>query len=414
MPWREVSIMSARCEFIVLAQSEGANVRALCRRFGIAAKTGYKWLARYAGEGVAGLADRSRRPHHSPGRVTAEMEAAVLAIRDVHPAWGGRKIAARLTVTPVPSASTITAILRRHGRIDPEESQKHRPTQRFEAPAPNVLWQMDFKGHFPLRQGHCHPLTVLDDHSRFAIGLQACGNEQMGTVQSRLASIFGRYGLPERILTDNGPPWGGSGVSDYMPLGLWLMRLGIRLIHGRPRHPQTQGKDERFHRTLKAELLRGHQLHDLAHCQREFDRWRDVYNLERPHQALKMATPASRYQPSRRSLPSVLPPIEYRPEDVVRKVSSHGEISFQGRSFRISKAFRAQPLALRPTSQDGVLDVFFCHQHLGIISLRAPEKVQLTSPDESHGSNRNSQEFTERKSSKKKEGIRTTTAVLVS
>ncbi|MGH2671036.1 MAG: IS481 family transposase, partial [bacterium] len=311
MSWQEVSTVSLRQEFVMLATAEGANVRALCRRYTISPKTGYKWLARYRRQGRAGLTDRARRPHRSPTRTPAALERAVLAVRAAHPVWGGRKIRAVLLARGhqrLPSPSTVTAILRRHGQLAPAEGARHTAWQRFEHDAPNRLWQMDFKGHFALLHGRCHPLTVLDDHSRFAVGLQACGDETGQTVQARLTACFRRYGLPEALLVDNGAPWGSDVAHPHTPLTAWLLRLGVRVCHARPYHPQTQGKDERFHRTLKAEVLGTRVLRDLPQCQREFDRWRDVYNLERPHEALALAVPASRYQPSPRAFPEVLPP----------------------------------------------------------------------------------------------------------
>ena len=209
MPWEEVSVMSQRSEFVELSQREGVQVRELCRRFGISPTTGYKWLERRRVGGEAALADLSRRPHSSPRRTGPEIEEMVLKVRDAHPAWGGRKLRAWLSARGhelLPSPSTITAILRRHGRIDPSEGAKHRAWQRFERPEPNQLWQMDFKGHFALTDGRCHPLTVLDDHSRFSLGLEACGDETTQTVRHRLTNIFRRYGLPERMVMDNGAP----------------------------------------------------------------------------------------------------------------------------------------------------------------------------------------------------------------
>ena len=173
-------------------------MRDLCRRFQISPKTGYKWLARFAAAGEAGLADRPRRPHQSPSRCSAAVEQAIVQARDAHPAWGPRKLHALLSPDlPLPAVSTVAAILRRHGRIDPLESATHTPWQHFAAEAPNVLWQMDFKGHVPLATGaRCHPLTVLDDHSRFLLAMRACANEQGTTVQGHLIPLFRRYGLP--------------------------------------------------------------------------------------------------------------------------------------------------------------------------------------------------------------------------
>lgn len=371
MPWQEVSTMSLRQEFVALAMQQGANVRELCRRFGVSPRTGYKWLSRFTARGGAGLADESRRPHHSPRRTAKAVEQVIVELRDRHPRWGARKLWRRLHDMgwrQLPAPSTVQAILVRHGRIEAAESAKHTAWQRFEQALPNALWQMDFKGHFAIAAGRCHPLTVLDDHSRFSLCLQACADEQGHTVQTHLTHSFRRYGLPLRLLIDNGPPWGDSPDNPYTPLGAWLIHLGIRLCHSRPYHPQTLGKDERFHRTLKAEVLR-ESFADLPSVQRRFDRWRMVYNFERPHEALGMQTPARRYTPSARSFPETLPPIEYAPGDIVRQVQRPGFLSYRNRRFRISKAFLGYPVALRPTTVDGVLDVFFCHQKITQIDL---------------------------------------------
>ncbi len=373
MPWRERSVMAEREEFARLALLGGANKRRLCQRFEIDPSTGHKWLGRYRKEGRSGLCDRSRRPHHCPSRTDGATEAEVLRIRDnSNNAWGARKIARvmeREGSGKVPALSTITEILRRHGRLDERKHEHPGPLTRFEREQPNELWQMDFKGHFAVGRGRCHPLTVLDDHSRYALGLQACGDEQDKTVRERLSALFRCYGLPFAMLMDNGSPWGDTG-SGYTMFGVWLMRLGVKVSHGKPFHPQTQGKDERFHRTLKAEVLHGRSFDDIAHCQRAFDEWRNIYNCERPHEALGLETPITRYHPSHRSFPGHLPDIAYWPGDAVRKVDSDGFISFKNRSLRIGKAFRRQPVALRATDADGVFDVIFCTQEIGQIDLR--------------------------------------------
>jgi transposase InsO family protein len=373
MPWEEVTVVSQRKEFVMLASANNIPFQALCRRFNISTKTGYKLLDRYRGEGETGLWERSRRPHHSPNRTAPAIEAAVLRLRAKHPAWGGRKLRARLRAQgfdSLPAPSTISDILRRHGLIQPDESAKHQPWQRFEHAAPNDLWQMDFKGHFALAKGRCHPLTVLDDHSRFNLCLSACANEQTATVQWALTEVFGRYGLPSRMTMDNGKPWGDDGNTPYTAFTVWLMRLGIRVSHSRPYHPQTQGKDERFHRTLNLEVLRHNHFADLAEAQSGFDHWRNIYNLERPHEALGQHPPASRYSASPRTFPEQLPPIEYAPDHWVRKVGKNGKISFQGKVIRVSKAFYGYPLGLRPTLEDGVWDVYFCQHKVNQIDLR--------------------------------------------
>lgn len=375
MPWQEVTRVSLREEFVKLASQEGANRRELCRRFKIAAKTGYKWLARHEQAGTEGLKDRSRRPHHSPGRSSTEVERAVIKLRQQsRNCWGGRKIAKLLSTAGLPDApapSTVTGILRRHGLIEAQASAQRRPWQRFERDAPNALWQMDFKGHFALAHQRCYPLTVLDDHSRFALAVRACADQRHASVQRSLREVFERYGLPAQMLMDNGPPWGPRG--ELTEFALWLIRLGIGIIHGRARHPQTQGKDERFHRTLKLEVLRGCRFATLSQCQREFDRFRDRYNLVRPHDALGLEVPASRYQPSPVRFPSILPPIEYPDDTEVRKVQAQGWFSFRGRDFRLSKALQGYPVGLRTSdAAQRCFQVFFCHQPIAEIDLANP------------------------------------------
>lgn len=370
MPWKERTAMSQREEFVQAALKANANIRALCREYGITAKTGYKWIKRYQAQGEAGLCDRSCRPKRSPRKSDPEVEEAVLRVRSTHPVWGGRKIRWQLTqegMSTIPAASTITAILHRHDRIQAEESEKHQAYQRFEMEQPNQLWQMDFKGHFEMANGSlCHPLTVLDDHSRFLVGLKACHAERSKAVKFRLESIFEEYGLPERMLMDNGSVWQGY----HTGLTFWLVRLGIQVVHGRPYHPQTQGKDERLHRTLKAELLSGLPFFNLKDCQEKFDAWRTLYNSRRPHQALDMHPPATHYQPSLRLFTGQFPPIEYEPDDILRTTDIHGRIQFHARRFHVGKAFRKSQVALRPTAMDGLFNVFFFKQRIAQISLR--------------------------------------------
>jgi transposase InsO family protein len=374
MPFKECSLMALREEFCLLAARPGVNLRDLCRRFGVSPQTGYKWLGRFEQEGAAGLSDRSRRPHLSPGRTVEALEVQVLAVRQAHPAWGGRKIRRVLQddgVGDAPSASTITAILRRHGRLDGPGAGEQRAYVRFEHDEPNDLWQMDFKGHFALERGRCHPLTVLDDHSRYALEIAASADEQLATVQSRLERLFRVYGLPRRILADNSPPWGtGGGPGLYTRLGVWLWDLDVGLIHGRPYHPQTQGKDERFHRTLKAEVLAGRTFETLGQAQAAFDAWRSVYNTRRPHEALAMDTPSSRYAVSPRPMPHSITPPVYEPQAQVRTVSAAGWFMFKGRRIDLSHAFAGKRIALRPTHTDGLFDICYRTHVLAQVNLR--------------------------------------------
>lgn len=375
MPFREVSRMDERVEFVMLALAEDVNMRGLCRRFGISPTTGYKWVERWRQRGAAGLAEVSRRPHGSPLRSDAATEAAVLSVRGDHPAWGGRKIARRLKDlghAPVPAASTVTAILRRHGVELGTFGGGDRTFTRFERDAPNELWQMDFKGHVALCSGRLHPLTVLDDHSRFAVVLAACADQRTETVRRHLVDAFRRYGLPETMITDNGSPWGDGPGSRFTPLGVWLIEQDIRLAHSRPYHPQTMGKDERFHRSLRAEVLSGPPFADLAAAGRAIGHWRQVYNHQRPHEALGLAVPASRYRASRRDYVETPEPFDYAPGDIFRRVQQGGRISLFGHTVRLPKAFRGKAIALRPTPHDGVFDVFFRAQYIATVDIAHP------------------------------------------
>jgi len=374
MGWKECNRMSQRNEFVLFAEKESSNIALLCRRYGISRKTGYKWLSRYVADGVSGLQDRSRRPRLNPNKTSQEMEERILSVRAAHP-WCGRKIHGYLAskgIQDIPAPSTITSILRRQGCIAPKQSEAATPWTRFERPEPNDLWQADFKGHFAMEQQRCHPLTVVDDHSRFCTCLQACADEKRDTVKQSLIEVFMQYGLPRQMNFDNGPPWGNEQVREegFTQFSLWLIRLGITVSFSAPMHPQTNGKDERFHRTLKAEVLQGRVFRDLSHAQRVFDQWRPIYNFERPHDALGNVAPASRYRPSTQSYPGLLPPIEYAPGDHIRKVDQTGSISFQGRSARITKALKGEPVAIRPTLTDGVFEVIYVRQRIKTIDLR--------------------------------------------
>jgi transposase InsO family protein len=390
MPWREVSVVDQRREFVELALQEGANRRALCRRFGISAQTGYKWLARWQG-GERDLADRSRRPQSSPRRSSAELEQRIVAVRDAHPAWGARKIMHQMKRSGVapPASSTVHRVLERHERIVPRLGGPA-VYERFEKAAPNQLWQMDFKGWHRLGDGvRCQPLTVVDDHSRYLVCLQACADQRLETVQAALERVFRRYGLPEVFYVDNGSPWGGGPQERWTKFGVWLLKLGVWLTHSTPYRPQGRGKNERLHRTLKAEVLSLRELRDLGQAQAAFDDWRVVYNLERPHQALDYAVPVSRYQPSPRAMPDKPMAPEYAPGEIVRRVSTtKGYVRFRGEWWPVGQGFSGEWLALRPRGADGQFGIYFGAFRIGSIDLtqgagvnHVSEQVSTMSPD---------------------------------
>ncbi|BCZ76427.1 hypothetical protein PTKU64_27440 [Paraburkholderia terrae] len=367
--------MNRREDFVREAATQAVAFSELCRKFKITRQTGYKWLARHKAEGAEGLADRSRRPHHSPTRSAGHIEARVIELRRQH-GWGGRKIARRLRdlgETGIPAPATITEILRRHGLIDEHASRQRQHWQRFEHEHPNSLWQMDFKGDFPtLEGGRCAPLTVIDDHSRYNIVLSACSRTTTEVVQDALERAFRCYGLPSRINTDNGAPWGSpSAPGQLTELAVWLIRLGIQVSYSRPYHPQTNGKDERFHRSLKAEVLERHAFTTHAHVQQELDRWRQVYNTERPHEALGMAVPVTRYACSLRRMPDRLPEPEYGSGDEVLQVNASGVVRVRGERLKLSIALKGLQVAARPSAEeDGVIELWFAHQRVAKLDLK--------------------------------------------
>jgi transposase InsO family protein len=360
MVWKAVSVMEQRQELVRLAMMEGANRRELFRRFGVSPETGYKWLGR-AASGEA-LADHSRKPLSNPLRCDDAVEQAVLALRDQHPAWGARKIANVLERRgqEVPACSTVHAILVRHHRILPKRGGDP-ASLRFERPEPNELWQMDFKGSSTLGNGEkLYPLTVVDDHSRYALCIGACGDERGSTVKAQLEQVFAIYGLPQAFFVDNGNPWGDSQGGQWTKFRVWLLKYGIQLIHARPHHPQSRGKNERFHRSMDDEVFAMRPLANRGEAQHIFTKWRGIYNHDRPHEGIAMLRPAERYRPSPRSMPTKLPQVEYGEREIVRKVSPSKEsFSFKGRDWTISKAFKGERLAIRPHDRDGTYGVYF-------------------------------------------------------
>lgn len=379
MPWKEMSMKSERLEFVTLAIEEGANMSELCRRYGISRVTGYKWRDRFVCSGERGLEEQSRRPLSCPHQSPAETEDRIVALRGEHPRWGGRKLRRLVQkegLVKAPAASTVTKILSRHELLNEiDGAGQPRSFQRFERQSPNELWQMDFKGHVALGDGQrrCHPLSLLDDHSRFGLCLRACADERLETVQAILIDVFRRYGLPQEMLMDNGAPWGDEGGQPWTRLTAWLVRLGIKVTHCRPRHPETQGKVERWHRTMLAELLCV-MFGDLAEAQSAFDPWRDMYNTIRPHEALDLGVPADRYRESERRYPETLPAIEYGSGVEVRKVQSRGEVHFKGYVLGVSKAFIGDRIGVCATTTEGVYEVRYCQHRVGQVDLRNKSK----------------------------------------
>ncbi len=375
MPWKEVTVMRQKQRFIEACSTYEGTFRSLCESFGITTKTGHKYKKKFKEKGHAGLEEDSRRPKFSPKKTPDATVMLIVEARHLHQAWAGDKIRTYLANkghTVLPTEKTIDRILKRHGLVTIEESEKHKPWIRFEHEAPNDLWQMDFKGHIQAGENRCYPLTLLDDHSRYSLLIKACPNQQATTVKEALINVFQENGLPLKMTMDNGSPWGYSGNQEHTTFSAWLIRLGIVVMHSRPMHPQTQGKLERFHRTLKLELLKRFNFEDLDDAQSGFDWWRKIYNEVRPHAAIGNKTPNFRYRQSSRPYSNVLPAIEYSHDMIVRKVQCGGEIFLNGKEYRVGRAFHGYPVGLKESEEDGIYEVYFCHQRVVKIDLRYP------------------------------------------
>ena len=351
MPWERRTVEDQRRAFAQAAM-QCTNFSALCREFGIDRHTGYKWKERYASNQP--LTDRSRRPHTSPTRTPEDLELLVLAVRADNPGWGAKTIhtvLAREGHKNLPCAKTINNILNRYGCISPEESLKRQPFTRFEKDRCNVMWQTDFKGEFRMADSnYCYPLTILDDHSRFSLKI-APRLSTANVVIPVFLEVFQEYGMPDSILSDNGGQFAGF-KKGYTQFERWLMDLDILPIHGRIKHPQTQGKIERFHRTMKQELLNHTEIANLEDAQKKFTNWREKYNNIRPHEALGMKTPGEVYEPSQRRYPETIKQFDYGGEYHVIKVNSWGYVRFHKWQVYLSETMIDQYIEFRP-SPDG-------------------------------------------------------------
>ena len=351
MPWESRTVEDQRKEFAQAAMCCN-NFSALCREFGITRRTGQKWVDRYAANEP--LTDRSRRPHTSPSRTPEAVEQLILRMRADNPGWGAKTIQDVLVkdgYAGIPCIKTVNNILKRHGCISPEESRKRQPYTRFEKELCNQMWQTDFKGEFRMGDGnYCYPLDIIDDHSRYAIRIAP----HLGTANVVIPvfqGAFREFGMPNSILSDNGAQFAGF-RKGYTQFERWLMDLDVLPIHGRIKHPQTQGKIERFHRSMKQELLKHTAIADIEDAQRKLSSWRDKYNNVRPHEALGMKRPAEVYEPSQREYKGIIEKYEYGGAFHVIKVNSWGYVRFDKWQVYLSETMIDQYIEFRP-SQDG-------------------------------------------------------------
>jgi len=366
MPWSE-NIQMSRCRFVAEFDSCLYTMTELCERHGISRKTGYKWAERGASEGVEGLKDRSRAPHSRPSQTPAEVAERLVELRRRHPTWGPRKLAAWLhkhePETAWPAASTIGGVLKREGLVAPRRRHCSRPRptvrERTEATTANEVWTSDFKGQFRTGDGClCYPLTVVDSFSRFVLvvhGLPSVSGDGTWPAYER---AFREYGLPQVMRTDNGSPFACSAaIAGLSRLSVRWLKLGIRLEHTAPAHPEQNGRHEQMHRILKAETARPPATDGSAQQDR-FDDFRREYNEQRPHEALSQRTPSEFYQPASRPYPKHLPKPEYPGHYEVRYVHQGGEIKWKGGHLFLTEALRGEHVGLEEYD-DGLWAVYF-------------------------------------------------------
>ena len=361
MAWKVQTVEKSREEFVIRVLTGEKTKIALCQEYKISRPTGDKWIERY--QNGESMSDRSKAPFRTPNRTNEDTEQAIVELRRKRPTMGAKKLKRMLENQghTAPAHSTINTILHRHGLITKEASAAATPYIRFEKASPNEMWQADFKGHFAMTNGQrCHPLTILDDHSRYSLCIDAKENERHESTAESFIRVFERYGLPLAILCDNGNPWGTAQSVGYTKFEVWLMDLGILVKHGRPHHPQTQGKEERFNGTLYRECIKGVAFEHFPHAQALFDEYRRFYNHERPHHALDLGTPAQRYRESTRKMPQRIDEWEYPPGVIVARVKASGYLTLSGQGYFLSEAFGGKPVGLMDSGdKDGTFFVLY-------------------------------------------------------
>lgn len=368
MPWLETAPVDERIRFISDHRLGLYSLRELCQRYNVSRKTGYKWLARMEAGGRAALRDRSRAPHHCPHRIPADVAAQICAAREAHPSWGPRLLlqwlAERAPHVAWPAPSTAGDLLARRGLVKKRRRRRaHYYHPGVVAPvthAPNDLWTADFKGHFRTRDGrYCYPLTVADLHTRYLLTCQGLLTTKGVGVRATFERTFRAYGLPRAIRTDNGVPFAAGGLHGLTQLNVWWLRLGIQHQRIRPASPQENAVHERMHRTLKAGAIRPPRG-SLAAQQRAFNVFREEFNTERPHQALRGRRPAQCYRLSPRPYPAKLPPLEYPGHFLVKRVTNAGTFRFKHRLLFIANPLKQQHIGLEEID-NGIWSIYFHH-----------------------------------------------------
>jgi len=364
---------------------EGEKMAPLCAEFGISRKTGYKIFDRYKDCGLTALTDRSRRPYRQANRLPPPLEATIVRLKREYPGWGAPKIREKLrrqfTGPHLPAISTVHAVLDRHGLVHRRRRRRHRATgTELSRPGePNALWCADYKGEFLLgNRRYCYPLTITDFASRFLLTCEALSTTQEKFAFTVFERTFKEFGLPQVIRTDNGVPFSSAhALFNLSRLAVWWLRLGIGLERIQPGHPHQNGRHERMHLTLKKEATKPAAANFLQQ-QARFDKFIDIFNNERPHEALDMKCPAEVYHPSPRPYTG-LPDIDYPLHDKTIVVTRCGRICLGQKKINFSQVFAGQAVGIKEVHDDIWL-VSFMDYDLGYFDLETRVLEPLENP----------------------------------
>jgi transposase InsO family protein len=368
MPWETGTVEESRARFVLEAENTFLSFSELCRRHGIARKTGYKWVDRYRTHGLDGLSDRSHRPESCPHATPAWVVERIIELRKRR-RWGAKKLRKLLLEENgwAPCRDTVHRILLRHDLVKrgkPRRRRTHPGEPPFESDRPNAVWTVDFKGEFRLGDKRmCYPLTVQDAHSRFLLAIRAQSSTTIDETLPWFRRVFQRYGLPDRIRSDNGLPFASRALGRLSRLSAWWVQLGIRPETIEPGKPQQNPRHERMHRTLKERTAKPPSK-NLCAQQTRFERFRKTYNEERPHEALGQERPASFYEPSKRRLPRTTPRVRYPGHFEVRKVASDKTIKWRDRKVFVSGLLRFDYVGLEEIGE-GTWAVYYGPVFLG-------------------------------------------------
>jgi transposase InsO family protein len=383
MPWKETRVIDQKIKMISDWLSGEYSIIDLSRIYKVSRKTIYKWIKRYKADEYSGLQERSRKPLRMPGATSSGIVAQILMAKTRHRHWGSRKVLAWLRShypdQKWPAASTTSEILKRHGLVTSRRKRRHTPPYRepfLNCNQPNEVWCADFKGQFRLGEGKlCYPLTLSDSYSRYLLGCWGLLHPTYIQTRLHLEIAFQEYGLPAAIRTDNGIPFASVALGGLSSLSVWLIKLGIRPERIEKGHPEQNGRHERMHRTLKSEAISPPRK-TFDEQQRAFDRFREGYNHDRPHEALGQKTPGSIYLKSLRPYPEIIPEVEYGQAFTIRRVKHNGDIKWKGQEWYVSGALAGESVGLRQIDNEA-WQVYFSFHPLGILNERMKKIIPM-------------------------------------